>query len=174
MNIKEDYIHFNLENDDILSEIKSKKTMTYDLLEPVVDVLNHLVSVDLKVEGEKDGDVLDVFNIGFRYLYASVDHIRRFLDENFNDDMSELIEYDQNIYLYLRVDELDTLLEEKDQMISSLLDHIDSTIRYKNKIDRNAIDLIEKEIEKALSNTDEVLTSDMFMDFADSLGLELI
>lgn len=174
MNIKEDYIHFILENNDILSELKSKKTITYDLLEPVLDVMDHLVEVDLQVEGEKDSDVEDAFKMGFHYLYSRIDLIKRFLLENFNDEIEELIKYDQNVYLYLKVDELDTILEEKNQMISSLLDHLYSTIEYRNKIDKKAEALIEEEIDKALSLTDESLTPDIFMDFADSLDIELL
>jgi len=174
MTLKEDYINFSLENNYIISKLKEEGTLTYDLLEPVVEVLNFIVSKDMEIKGETEEDVIDVFSNGFHYLYQELDHIKRILNENFDDDIDEFIEYDQNMYLYLKLDEVDTLIEESSEIISGLLDKIGSTFEYRKKLDDTASEMIETEMDKALMDNDCSLTADMFMDLADNLGISLI
>ena len=173
MNLKEDYINFSLENNDIFEELKNRNSMTYDLMYPVIEVLNDLVSKNLVVEGEDPKDVEDCFSVGFRYLYSSVYHIKRILSENFNDDFDELLKFDENLYLYLRIDEIDTFLNESDEMISAILEHLTSSFEYRKSLDKKAIESIEKEIERAHEIMDDEETPDMFIDLADALGIEL-
>ena len=139
MDIKEDYIHFNIENNPIIEALRDIKTITYDLLHPVFVVLDYFIEKNMNIEGEDKETVEDIFSIGFHYLYSCLDHIKRFLQENFNDDLDELIDYDQNIYLYLRTDELDTIFEEKNGLLSELLDQLNSTIVYRKKLDKTAL-----------------------------------
>ena len=174
MEIKEDYIHFNIENNHIIEPLEKRNTITYDLLHPVFLVLNHFVSKDMNIEGEDKEIVEDIFSIGFHYLYSCLDHIKRFLQENFNDDIDEMLDYDQNIYLYLRTDELDTIFEEKNEFLSALLEQLNSTIVYRKKLDKKQVKAIEEELEKASRKTEEVTTSDQFIDFADYLELEVL
>ena len=174
MNLRDDYINFCLENNYIIDELKNKSAMTYDLLFPVFEVLDYLVGKNLKVEGEEIDDVEDCFSIGFRYLYASFDHIKRILEENFNDNMDELLEYDHNLYYYLRVDEVDTFLNESDEMISAILEHLTSSFEYRKPLDDKAAESIEKELEKAHQLISEEETPDIFVDLADALGIDLI
>ena len=174
MDLKEDYIHFNIENNYILEPLEKKVTLTYDLLHPVFVVLNHFVEKDMKIEGEEQETIEDIFSIGFHYLYSCIDHIKRFLEESFNDDVDELIDYDLNLYLYLRTDELDTIFEEKNELLSSLLDHLNSTLVYRKKLTKTQVRQIEDELDKQSKKTEEITTSDQFIDFADFLGLELL
>lgn len=174
MDIKEDYIHFNIENNYIFEPLEKEKTMTYDLLHPVILVLNYLVKKSMKIDGEDPETIEDIFSIGYHYLYACFDHIKRFLQENFNDDVDELIEYDQNLYMYLRIDEWDTIFEEKNEFLSALLDQLGTTFAYRKKLEKKQIEAIEEELEKAQSQTEEVSISDQFMDIAEALGLDVI
>lgn len=174
MDIREDYIHFNIENNYIIEPLEKRGTITYDLLHPVFLVLNHFIEKDMKIDGEDQETIEDIFSIGFHYLYSCLDHIKRFLEENFNDDIDELIDYDQNIYLYLRTDELDTIFEEKNELLSNLLEQLNMTLVYRKKLDKKQVKAIEEELEKASRKTEEITTSDQFTDFADTLGLDLL
>ncbi len=174
MDLKEDYIHFNIENNYILEPLEKKVTLTYDLLHPVFVVLNHFVEKDMKIEGEDKETIEDIFSIGFHYLYSCLDHIKRFLEESFNDDVDELLDYDLNLYLYLRTDELDTIFEEKNELLSTLLDHLNSTIVYRKKLTKSQVNQIEDELEKQSKKTEEITISDQFIDFADFLELDLL
>ena len=174
MDVKEDYIHFNIENQEIIEALENNKTLTYDLLHPVFLVLDYFVKEDGKIDGEDKETIEDVFSIGYHYLYSSIDTIKRFLEENFDDDIDELLEYDKNIYLYLRTDELDSIFEEKNELLTALLDNLSSTIEYRKQIDKKQFQAIDDELQKAASKTEQITMSDQFIDFADFLGLDII
>lgn len=174
MDIKQDYVHFCLENNDLLNELKTKKTLTYDFLLPVIMVLDYSVEKNLHIEGQEDGDVLDMFSIGFHYLYNAVDNIKRVLNENFNEDIDELLEYDQELYLYLRADEIDTMVDSENDMISAIIDRLLETLEYHKHLDKNTKKLIEEEFEKAQDKSMDTTTTEQFIDFADILDLDII
>ena len=174
MDIKQDYVHFCLENNDLLNELKTKKTLTYDFLLPVIMVLDYSVEKNLHIEGQEDGDVLDMFSIGFHYLYNAVDNIKRVLNENFNEDIDELLEYDQELYLYLRADEIDTMVDSENDMISAIIDRLLETLEYHKHLDKNTKKLIEEEFEKAQDKSMDTTTTEQFIDFSDILYLDII
>lgn len=174
MDIKQDYVHFCLENNELINELKRKKTLTYDFLNPVFVVMDYLASKNLHVDGEDDKDVLDVFSIGFRHLFNAVDIIKRILKENYDEDIDELAKYDQNLYLYLRADELDTLLDQENEMISAILDRLLEYLEYHKHLDKTTLKAIEDELEKAATSTDDYTVTDQFLDFADVLDLDII
>jgi len=174
MDFKEDYIHFTIENKDILDGLKNESTLTYDLIEPVIMVLDHLIEIDFKVEGEDRDTLEDIFNIGFHYLYDLVTDIRRILEESFDDELDELLEYDTNLYLYLRCDELDSIFEGKNETISSLLDNLENSFVYKRTFNDSQVELIEQALSDSLSQTEEVTISDEFLDYCDFFNLEII
>lgn len=174
MELKNDYIHFNLENAELIDALKSNQTLTYDYLQPVFAVLDFINESDFEIEGENKQDVIDVFQIGYEYLYDTFETIKNILEENFQDEIESLIKMDQNLYLYLRVDEIDSILEGKNQVLAGLIDTLSTTFEYKTDLNKKAVEMIETEIDKATKTMEEVTTPDQFMDFADSLGIDLI
>lgn len=174
MTVQEDYIHFLLENKDIISELKEHNTLTYDLLDPIFKVLDFFNEVDMNVSGEDKADITDIFQIGFHYIYSCMDHIKRILVENFDEEIEEFIEHDKNMYLYLKVDEIDTMYDGKNEFISAMLDQLTTTFEYRKKFDDNNVDQVEVELNKAIEELDgERTTTDIFIDLADELNLEL-
>jgi len=174
MTMKDDYINFLLENNLLIERLKNESTLTYDLLEPIIEVMNFISDHDFEIDGESKNDCEDIFQIGFQFLYQEIENVKRILEENFEDEIDDLIEFDQNLYLYIKLDDIDSLLNESNEVISNLLETIQQTFEYRKIIDDNASNMIEEEIEKAQASLDEPMTSDMFMDFADTLGIELI
>ena len=174
MDIKQDYVHFCLENNEIINELKTKKTLTYDFLHPVFLVMDFAQKNNLHIKGQEDRDVLDMFSVGFHYLFNVIDNIKRILNENFDEDIEELVKYDQNLYLYLRADEIDTLLDSENDMVFAIIDRISESLEYHKHLDKKTIELIEEEIEKAQSESDDFTTTEQFLDFVDILGLDLI
>lgn len=174
MDIKQDYIHFCLENNEIIEELKSNNTLTYDFLHPIFIVLDHAMKNNLHIEGQDDNDVLDMFSIGFHYLFGEFDNIKRILNENYNEDIDELIENDQTLYLYLRADEIDTLLDSENEMVSAIIDRLLEALEYHKKLDKKTRELIEEELDKAQQKSDETTVTEQFIDFADILDLDII
>ena len=101
-------------------------------------------------------------------------YISKKLNENFDEDIEELVKYDQNLYLYLRADEIDTLLDSENDMVSAIIDRISESLEYHKHLDKKTIELIEEELEKAQSESDDFTTTEQFLDFVDILGLDLI
>jgi len=174
MDFKDDYIHFQIENKDILEELKNESTLTYDLIEPVIMVLDHLIEINFEVEGETKDTLEDIFNIGFHYLYDLVTDIRRILEDSFDDEIDELIDFDSNLYLYLRCDELDSIFEGKNETISSILDNLENSFVYKRKFNDSQTELIEQTLSDSMSQTEEITISDEFLDYCDFFHLDII
>lgn len=170
-----DYIYFLKENNVLLEELKNHVTMTYDLLRPVMMAMDHLSThKDVVVSELTKDDLEDLFSEGYYYLYNAVDNIKSVLSEDFDDDIEEMIAYDSDIYLLIRLDEVNTLLEGKDKMISALLDQVDLIIQNRKTIDSQTTEKVEKEIDKAYAKLDTYSTSDRFADLSEAMGLELI
>lgn len=174
MDFKEDYVHFTIENSDILDSLKDESTLTYDLIEPVILVLNHLIEIDFENKDVPRSNLEDIFNIGFHYLYDLVENIRRILEDSFDGEMDELIDYDQNLYLYLRSDEIDSIFEGHNETISSILDNLENSFVYKRKFNDEQVELIEQALEDSESQTEEVTISEEFLDYCDFFKLDII
>ena len=72
MDKTQDYIYFLKENDYLLGELREHVSLTYDLLFPVIIVLDELVSKDLNIS-----DLSNTINL----LYQSVEQKRNLAQE---------------------------------------------------------------------------------------------
>lgn len=171
MDKKLDYIYFLNENLDILNELENHNTITYDFLKPFIYVLNHIIDNDMKLDGLNEEDVTDLFSSGFYPLYDMINKIKSILEENFNDDLHEMLEFDENIWLLLRVNELFEANEENTEIFSSLIDQLEQSISYRTHLTDEIMNKFEEIITR--NNKVEETSSDLFLDICDELGIEL-
>lgn len=169
-----DYIYFLKENDELISALRDNTTMTYDLFHPVICVLNYLVDKNMKVEGQSQDDVDDVFSYGYQYLYESFTTIKSFLEDNFDDDLIDLIDFDKNIYMLLKVDDVDSALNGENKQISAVLDQLYLLIENKEQISEDMVEKIDEAIDEILSREDIQTTIDTYIDIADTLDVDII
>jgi len=174
MNKVDDYWCFREENNEIIDEFQNHITMTYDLLHPILLVMDHLAEHGMSAEGLSQGEVESLFEEGYYYLYNALDNIKNLLSNNFEDEIHELIPYDLNVYILLRLDEDDELSKSQNPLISKMVDQMYTLIENRTIIDYKTLEKIEEEIDEALSNLDTCSISDRFTDFADILNLDII
>jgi len=169
-----DYIYFLKENNDLIEELKEHETLTFDFLNPFFLVLDYFIDHQMKIEDLSKEEAEDIFSSGFYFLYNAFGLINSSLNDNFDGDIESLIGFDENIYLLLRCDEINTLVEGKNATISGILDQLYSSLEYKTHMKDSAIDMIEEQIDKATSKGDEETISDNFTDIAETLGISIL
>ena len=174
MNIKNDYISFVIENKDLLEFLKKEAELTYDLIHPTILVLDYFVEQKMNIKDLTISEAESLFQIGFNYLYDSINLIKSIVNDNFDNDFNALKKYDENIYLLLRVDAMDSIFESQNEMISTVLDQLYNLIEKEIPVTNEIILNIEEILDKEMMNTEEVPTNDMFLDIAEELDLEII
>lgn len=170
----EDYKWFLKENEEIIDEFREHTTMTYDLFHPIILVLNHFIDHVMHLDGTEDKDVDKLFSEGFSFLYNALDNIKTIIRDNFDDDIEEAIKYDSNIYELLRIDELDTIYEGRNELISQILDQLFLTIENRELMNSITSEKIEEVIEKEYNDLEDLSTPDRFIEIADILGIDLL
>lgn len=174
MDKTQDYIYFLKENNDILEELKEHISLTYDLLYPVIIVLDELVSKDFVIKDLNKSDAEALFSEGYEYLYNSLDIIKSFLENVFDDNVHELLTYDQNVYETLKLEELDSAYNSKNEKISSTLDLLYQSVEGRRRLDASEIEYINNLMMEATIDTEYLSIPDRYIEIADVLGLDIL
>ncbi len=166
MNLDHDYNCFIKESQSLLSELREHETMTFDLFVPVLMVLEYIKQNNFEIEDLTQEESEELFRIGYTYLYDSINVIKNLLNDAFDGDIEELIEFDENIYLLTRVNDSD--------LDSDISDYLYDLTSKKVSIPQDKVESIEKALDE-LSDSDELYaTTDRFADILDALGISLL
>ncbi len=174
MDKNQDYIYFLKENDYLLEELKEHVSLTYDLLFPVILVLDEIVSKDFKISDLSKNEATDLFNEGYDYLYNSLDIIKSFLDKTFENNTHELLAYDKNVYETIKLEELDSILENKNEDLSNTINLLYQSVEQKRILAQEEIEYIDKLVDSLLKEEDYLPIPDKYIEIADELGLDLL
>jgi hypothetical protein len=162
------------ENDYLLEELKEHVSLTYDLLFPVILVLDEIVSKDFKISDLSKNEATDLFNEGYDYLYNSLDIIKSFLDKTFENNTHELLAYDKNVYETIKLEELDSILENKNEDLSNTINLLYQSVEQKRILAQEEIEYIDKLVDSLLKEEDYLPIPDKYIEIADELGLDLL
>ncbi len=166
MNLDHDYNCFIKESQSLLSELREHETMTFDLFVPVLMVLEYIKQNNFEIEDLTQEESEELFRIGYTYLYDSINVIKSLLNDVFDGDIEELIEFDENIYLLTRVND--------SELNFDISDYLYDLTAKKVSIPEDKIESIEKTLDE-LSDTDALYaTTDRFADILDALGISLL
>ena len=174
MDKTQDYIYFLKENDYLLEELKEHVSLTYDLLFPVILVLDEIVSKDFKISDLSKNEATDLFNEGYDYLYSSLDIIKSFLDKTFENNTHELLAYDKNVYETIKLEELDSILGSKNEDLSNTINLLYQSVEQKRNLAQEEIEYIDKLVDNLLKEEDYLPIPDKYIEIADELGLDLL
>lgn len=174
MDKTQDYIYFLKENDYLLGELREHVSLTYDLLFPVIIVLDELVSEDLNISDLSKSEAVELFDEGYDYLYNSLDIIKSFLDKTFENNTHELLVYDKNVYEIVKLEELDAVLKNKNEDLSNTINLLYQSVEQKRNLAQEEIDYIDKLVDNLLKEEDYLSIPDRYIEMADNLGLDLL
>ena len=166
MNLDHDYNCFIKESQSLLSELREHETMTFDLFVPVLMVLEYIKQNDFEIEDLTQEEVEELFSIGYTYLYDSINVIKNLLNDAFDGDIEELVDFDENIYLLTRVND--------SELDSSISDYLYDLTSKKELLSEDKIENIEKALEELSDNETLYATTDRFADILDALGISLL
>ena len=174
MDKTQDYIYFIKENSYLLEELKEHISLTYDSLFPVLIVLDEIISKEFKISDLSKAEAEELFDEGYDYLYNSLDIIKSFLSRTFEDNVHELLTYDQNIYETIKLEELDSVVEGQNQDLSNTINLLYQSVETKRILGKEEIDYINKLVEDITSSINYLPTPDRFIEIADELSLDLL
>ena len=174
MDKTQDYIYFLKENTYLLEELREHVSLTYDLLFPVIIVLDEIVSKDFNISDLSKSEAEELFNEGYEYLYNSIDVVKSFLENTFEDNTHELLAYDKNVFETIKLEELDSILENKNETLSNTITLLYQSVEQKRNLAQEEIDYIDKLVDDILKEEDYLPIPDKYIEIADGLGLDLL
>ena len=177
-----DYIYFRKENLDLLEELEHHETYIYDIIYPVIKVLDYYSEKGFETNknlGSK-ADQESIFEIGFNYLFGVISVIKDLLNNNFSSDIHKIIYYDKLIANLINLEDLQSDLINKnieyDEIeIEEIFKEIDSILLKSKKIPDNFELYISDRISKFVSSLDydDFSITDIFVEIAENLGIYL-
>ena len=174
MDKTQDYMYFMKENSYLFNELKEHISMTYDMFFPVILVLDELIAKDFNISDLSKKEAEELFDEGYDYLYNSLDIVKSFLEGIFEDNVHELLAYDQNVYETIKLEELDSVIAEKDEDLSNTIDLLYQSIETRRNLGIEETEYIDKLVDKILKEYDYLPIADRYIEIADELGLELL
>ena len=166
MNIEEDYNSFLKESLSLLNELNEHETMTFDLFLPVLMTLQQIKSNNFMIGYLTKEETTQLFSEGYYFLYNSYNFLKQMLKDVFGGDIEELVKFDKNVYLLLRLNET--------ELDSSIAENIYDLSKNQVVVSDKYLDDISNKIENYFIKNDEYSTTDRFADILDALGIGLI
>lgn len=166
MNIEEDYNSFLKESLSLLNELNEHETMTFDLFLPVLMTLQQIKSNNFMIGDLTKEETTQLFSEGYYFLYNSYNFLKQMLKDVFGGDIEELVKFDKNVYLLLRLNET--------ELDSSIAENIYDLSKNQVVVSDKYLDDISNKIENYFIKNDEYSTTDRFADILDALGIGLI
>lgn len=175
--IYKDFASWKIENIHILDQFHENKSVIYERLEPVYEVLNHIY--DMVVGGnELDEDLETIFQVGFNYLNTQFDIIKIYFETLFQSKCEDFTEYSDLIvfllYIYdLRIDLDNNDIDSDIEVLNDLETNIENAIMER----RDDYDFINSTMNEALTvvfdliDYEYVSIVDVFVEIAENLGL---
>ncbi len=175
--IYKDYASWKIENSETLTRFCENKSVIYDKLEPVYEVLNHIY--DMVVEKEEvDEDLETIFQVGFNYLNTQFDIIKIYFETLFQSKCDEFKNYSDMIlfllYIYdLRIDLENNDLDSEIEELNDLETSIENMIMEK----RDDHDFINSKMNEVLTIVFDLMSYeyvsiiDIFVEISENLGI---
>lgn len=175
--IYKDYASWKIENSQTLEQFDENRSVVYERLEPVYEVLNHIY--DMVVDKEEiDEDLETIFQVGFNYLNTQFDIIKIYFETLFQSNCKDFAEYSNMILFLLYIYDLRTDLENNN--ISSDIEELnDLETNIENMVmeRRDDHEFINSKMNETLSivfnlmDYEYVSVVDVFVEIAENLGL---
>jgi hypothetical protein len=175
-----DYIAWRQEHNELLVELMEHETTLYDRLYPVITVLDSL-SKDFQTGMLDTNEELDkIISVGSEFLNEQVVTIQLYLDKVFLGDMHHFMDYEAVLNYLLYVEDIRYELVEKGYEASpveleELLEELSTIIEEKKEIPDTLGIYVDQRVKEIASDLYSEFYSiiDIFMDVADTLGIDL-
>lgn len=168
------------ENAHFYEHLRMHDSILYNRFLPVYEVLRYLYEEELQNYESADEDVLKIFQVGFEYLHSQVNICKIYLEKVFNNDIHELLEYEQIINYVLYIEDLQYELNENnievdDNKLNQLTHYLESIIMKKKLVPENIKMYVDSKVHEIIGNDDHNFNSiiDIFVEIADALEIEL-
>lgn len=156
----EDYAFFKTEQIECIETLINNNSLVFNRMVCIFDVLDYL----LLNKDIIDEDTLNIFKVGYYYLYDSFNKINIFLDIYFNKNYDLFLKYDKIINCILIVDELisDATASKIDVgNLHNVNETLENILRNKEDIDNSIYLYVQDELDKFV-NSYEIVNGDYF------------
>lgn len=175
--IYRDYASWKIENHDTIKQFIDNKSVVFERLEPVYEVLNHIYD-ELVEKKEIDEDLETIFQVGFEYLHSQFGVIRIYFETLFQSKCDDFVGYSDMILFLLYIYDLRTDLENNDinsdiEELNDLEENIENMIMER----RNDHEFINAKMNETLAivfdlmGYEYVSIIDVFVEIAENLGI---
>lgn len=178
MTIFEDYNEWYKDNHGLIETIFHDGPLLLTRLHDVFKVV-HYIDEEHTLKSKLDEELLDIFEVGFGYLFDQVNQIKILLEEYFDMDMKQMNEYASVINYSLYLDDFYETILDKEEMTEEIQtgfgevqDKIDEILKRKLPISSELFDEFDIIVNSVFSNPKHYLTvSEIFAFVAEELQL---
>ena len=168
-----DYKNYIKDNENLINNIKNFNI--YGRLSDALNVMNFICAMK-DTQGTIDQDLVIIFETGFDYIQDTLETIKIYLHNYFNDNYKELKKYDYVINYLLYLDDITDVLKEKklydENKLKFIGETLDKVLREKLEFNIDDANIFDVAINECIGNEQNVFTTyEIFSMIAEELGI---
>jgi len=177
--IVKEYKSWLIENQNFILKLRSNDSALYTRILPIYEVLNYFKDEFEEDNLEINGDIIKIFQVGFEYLHNQIFTCKLYLENNFNNNVDKLLEYDKVIGYLLYVEDLRYEFKEKnikvdEEVLKELIEYLENIMIKKINIPDNLnlyVDALVHKLTKTTIDFHNII--DIFVEIAETLDIDL-
>jgi hypothetical protein len=178
MTIFEDYNEWYKDNHGLIEKIFEEGPLLLDRIHDVLKVVQFIDEENTVKNGVED-ELIDIFEIGFGFLYEQISQLKIYLEDYFQLDMTTMNEYAPYINYTLYLDDFRETILDKEEMtpeiqkaFDEVQDQIDELLLQRGNIQDQLFNEFDAIINSVFSNPNHYQTvSEIFALIAEELQL---
>jgi glutaredoxin 2 len=178
MTIFEDYNEWYQDNQGLIEKIFDEGSFLLDRIHDVFKVIQYIDEENTLKNGVEE-ELIDIFEIGFGYLYDQVSQLKIYLEEYFQYDTKAMNEYASYINYTLYLDDFRETILDKEEMnpniqaaFDEVQDKIDQLLLERGDVQDELFVEFDTIINSAFANPNKYQTvSEIFALIAEELQL---
>lgn len=177
MKIIEDYNSWLEDNKDLITLLEQNDSVIYERLDDVIKVVSYIEAVYL-AQKQIDEDLTVIFEVGFAYLFESLEEVKLYYEKYLNNDFILLNQYSYVINYILYLNDLKESLiennlfnEEIKSVFSGIFTQLDELVKEKKTFEIELLDSFNQELDLYLSSFEVVTILEVFSRISEELSL---
>lgn len=173
----DDYNSWLEDNQDLIVMLEKNNSVIYERLDDIIKVLSYIEALYL-AQKEVEEDLEVIFDVGFSYLYETIEEVKLYYENYLNNDFILLNQYSYIINYILYLDDLkESLIEEQlfsddiKTLFSDIFNELDNILKEKKTFKLEILDKFNAKLDVYISSFEVVTVLEVFSRIAEELSL---
>lgn len=173
----DDYNSWLMDNEDFLVMLEKNNSAIYERLDDVIKVVSYIEALYV-AQKKVDEDMEIIFDVGFSYLFETIEEVKLYFKTYLNNDMLLLNKYSYVINYILYLDDLKASLIEKDLLndeiktvFSNIFMKLENILKERKPFKLEILDNFNSELDMYLSSFEVMTLLEVFSRISEELSL---